>query len=65
MEFQRSLMEVLEINLVTKGIKEMGMNPIPSYIGVSSTIQWIINFMTTHIKRLPMQCSGKKQQMLF
>ncbi len=43
---------VLEINLVTKGVREMGINSIPSYIGVSSTIQWIITFMTTHIKRL-------------
>jgi hypothetical protein len=42
-------MEILEINLVTKRIREMGINPIPSYIGVSFTIQWIIRFMTTHI----------------
>lgn len=46
--------ELREINLVTKGTKEMGINLIPSYIGVSFIIQWIIRFMTTHIKRLPM-----------
>jgi len=47
MESQHSQMEVLEINPVTYAIKEKGINLVPSFIDVSSTI--LLNIRSTII----------------
>ncbi len=46
MEFWHSLMEVLEINLVTRAIGEKQINLVPSFTGVSFIISLNIKSMT-------------------